>query len=263
MSKWLKDPLWVFIGVGAVLLLIADVWQGDDADRSITVSENDITRLKDQWAMQMRRAPTEEELNGLIEAHIREEVYYREAMRMGLDANDTIVRRRMVQKLTFLTEDIATAAPPEESELNDYYASHTDTYTRPARISFRHRYFSVDRREDALADAENALKDPAVEGDPFMLQRVYAERSEREIGDLFGRQFAEDLFALQGEGWLGPIRSAYGWHAVLIENRLPQAVIPFEEARERVRTDYQMQQRKDANARYYETLLEQYQIERP
>ncbi len=261
--RWFKDPLWVFLVVGAVLLVAAELLPGEDADRDIAITENDITRLKDQWAMQMRREPTDDELRGLIDAHVREEVYYREAMRMGLDANDTIVRRRLVQKLTFLTEDVATAAQPEPAAVQDYYASNLATYTRPERISFRHRYFSVDRRENAEADAEAALTDESVTGDPFMLQRAYAERSEREVGDLFGRQFAEDLFALEGDGWLGPVRSAYGWHLVKIEGRLPEAVMPLEEVRERVTSDLQMSKRKAANERFYEALLEQYNIERP
>ena len=261
--RLLKDPLWIFLIVGALLLVAAEYFTGEDADRTILVTENDITRLKDQWAAQMRREPTADELNGLIDAYIREEVYYREAMRMGLEANDTIVRRRMVQKLTFLTEDVATAAPPEEAALQDFYASNIDTYTRPERLSFRHRYFSVDRRENAEADAIAALENAEIAGDPFMLQRAYAERSEREIGDLFGRQFAEDLFALSGGGWLGPVRSAYGWHLVQLEGRLPQAEIPFEEVRERVTADFQMNQRKAANERYYEALRNQYEIDRP
>ncbi len=263
MNKWYRDPLWVFLVAGILLLLASQFWSGDDEDLRIEVSENDVNRLKDQWSAQMRREPTDEELDGLIDAHLREEVYYREAQRMGLDANDTIIRRRLVQKLTFLTEDVATAAPPEQAALQDYYADNTDRYTRPERISFRHRYFSVDRRENAEQDAQAALSDEDSAGDPFMLQRAYAERSQREIGDLFGRQFATDLFALKGEGWLGPVRSAYGWHVVSIEKRLPEAQIPFEEVAERVTTDYQMKQRKEANERYFEALLDQYTITRP
>ena len=122
--------------------------------------------------MQMRRPPSPQELSGLVDQYIREEIYYREARRMGLDANDTIVRRRMVQKLTFLTEDVATAAPLEETALKAYYDENIDEYRLPERISFKHRYFSSDRREDAEADARTALDDTEVTGDAFMLQLV-------------------------------------------------------------------------------------------
>ena len=263
MTSWFKDPLWVFLVIGAALLLAAELWSGDDADQTVVVGEADIARLNAQWQTQMRRAPSETELAGLIEAFVREEIYYREAQRLGLDQNDTIVRRRLVQKLTFLTEDVATAAEPEEAALQDHYAANEARYTQPERVSFRHRYFSVDRRETAEQDAIAALSDPEIAGDPFMLQRAYAERSEREIGDLFGREFAAALFAITGTGWQGPIRSAYGWHLVSIEARLPEAVMPFAQVRDKVKADLQMARRKDANERYYESLLDRYEVQKP
>lgn len=263
VMKWLKDPLVAFLAVGALLLLASQQFNDTPDDYRIIITPAEITRLSDQWQMQMRRAPTQEEMDGLIDSFIQEEIYYREAMRMGLDADDTIVRRRLVQKLTFLTEDIATAAAPDEAALRDYYDSHTADYTQPPRISFVHRYFSVDRREQAEADAKAALANAADEGDPFMLQKSYAQRSEREIGDLFGRAFATELFALDGEGWLGPVRSAYGWHVVRIEEKLTEDLVPFAEVKERVLADWQMQARKAANDAWYKDLKSRYTIEWP
>ena len=140
--------------------------------------------------MQMRRPATKQELGNLTEQLIREEIYYRGAMRLGLDQNDTIVRRRMVQKLTFLTENIATTDIPDEPALKDYCDENTEEYRPPKRYSFQHRYFSSDRREDAQEDAKISLLNNKDLGDPFMLQKTYSKRSEREIGDLFGREFS-------------------------------------------------------------------------
>lgn len=258
--RFLRDPLVAFLAAGAVLLLASRWWSGSDTSERIVVSDGVRARLSDQWQMQMRRLPTAEELAGLVDAFIREEIYYREAMRMGLDADDTIVRRRLVQKLTFLTEDIATAAQPDDATLLAWYDAHPDACSRPPRMSFEHRYFSVDRRENAQEDATAALADATQAGDPFMLQRSYAQRAEREIGDLFGRTFASELFTLEPGDWQGPIRSAYGWHLVRISEKLPAARIPFAECRDRVLADLQMQARKEANDAYYQELLSRYTV---
>ncbi len=258
--KFLSDPLITFLAVGALLLVAGNYWQPDSASFRIDITPAEVGRLADQWQVQMQRPPTAEEMTGLVDAFVREEIYYREAMRLGLDADDTIVRRRLVQKLTFLTEDIATTTPPAEATLEAWYQEHKDLYTQPERFSFTHRYFSVDRRPDAEKDAKAALLDSSIDDDPFMLQKSYAQRSTREIGDLFGRAFAAEMAALLPPDWQGPIRSAYGWHLVRIEERLPAALAPFAQVRDRVLADFQMEARKEANSAYYDTLKSQYTI---
>jgi parvulin-like peptidyl-prolyl isomerase len=263
----LRDPLVIFLLIGALLLIASRWYEGGGVESRIVITAADLNRLSDQWETQMRRPPTDDEMKGLLDSFIREEIYYREAMRMGLDADDTIVRRRLVQKLTFLTEDVATAKAPDEAILREFYVAHPGNYTQPPRISFVHRYFSVDRRAAALADAQAAVKDEALADDPFMLQKSYAQRSEREIGDLFGRPFAAELFALGADsesgGWLGPLRSAYGWHVVRVEEKLGAEMQPFETVRDRIVADWQMQARKAANDAYFESLQSRYAIELP
>ncbi|XOV82262.1 MAG: peptidyl-prolyl cis-trans isomerase [bacterium] len=258
---WYKDPLLFFLLIGAAIYALSQWALGQDEAYQIVIGNQDLQRLNDQWFMQMRRPPSEQELAGLVEQFIKEEIYYREAMRLGLDANDTIVRRRMVQKLTFLTEDIATSATFTEADLQTFYNNNLDNYRLADRFSFKHRYFSVDRRADAYKDAGAALLDTQISGDPFMLQREYAMRSEREVGDLFGREFAAQLAALEpGESWQGPLRSAYGWHVVLLINKAPATVQAFADVRERVLNDAQQAARDAANTRYYEELRAQYSI---
>lgn len=264
MMSWLKDPLLVFLIAGAAIFTFAGFGADDPISWEVNVTEADLQRLNDQWQMQMRRPPTEREMEGLVEQFLREEIYYREARRLGLDLNDTIVRRRMVQKLTFLTEDIASAAPADEAALRAHYEANRDDYRVPERYTFRHRYFSSDRRENAEQDARDALDDPASEGDPFMLQRSYAQRSTREIGDLFGRDFADAIAGLQpAETWQGPVQSAYGWHAVLLTSTAPSHVQPFDAVAERVRVDVQQARRKAANEAYYADLKARYDITFP
>ena len=264
MKSFLKDPLVLFLALGVLIFWIAAIGLGDDGDNLIEVGEPDLNRLNDQWQAQMGRPPTPQELDGLVEQFIREEAYFREAKRMSLDQGDIIVRRRLVQKLRFLTEDIATGQAPAESELLAYYEENADRYRRPTRYTFNHRYFSTDRREDALADARAALAEGNAAGDPFMLQRSYAARSAREIGNLFGTAFAEALAALDPEdGWQGPIRSAYGWHLVHLEARLPDYLPAYAEVANQVSGDFNMERRERANEAYYENLLERYEVRRP
>ena len=260
----LKDPLVLFLALGMVIFWIAAAGVGDDSDSLIEVGQPDLVRLNDQWQAQMGRPPTPEELNGLVEQYIQEEVYFREAQRLSLDEGDIIVRRRLVQKLRFLTEDIATGQPPSTADLRAYFDANAERYRQPERYSFSHRYFSTDRREDARADAAAALIDPGIAGDPFMLQRSYAARSAQQIGNLFGTAFAEQLAALEpDERWQGPIRSAYGWHLVQLDERLPELLPPADEVANQVASDLNMERREQANAAYYQNLLERYEVRRP
>ena len=260
-KRWLRDPLLAFLALGVAVFATSALLGDTSEAQTIRVDQAEINRLQEQWRAQLGRAPSEDELKGLIEQFIREEIYYREALRLSLDQGDVIVRRRLVQKLSFLTEDIATSQPPSEAEQRAFFESNPERYRLPARYSFRHRYFSSDRRADAQGDARAALADPSLPADPFMLQRAYAERSLREIGDLFGRDFADALAALQpGPDWQGPLRSAYGWHLVQVEKALPEAPQPFAQVAARVANDLDAQRRQDANAAYYEELRSRYQV---
>ncbi len=264
MKKWLKEPLIAFLALGALIFGLANFVGEPAANQVVEVDQAEINRLIEQWRAQMGRAPSEAELDGLVEQFLREEIYYREALRLSLDQGDVIVRRRLVQKLTFLTEDLATSQPPTQAELRAFYQTNLGRYELPKRFSFLHRYFSVDRRDDAQADAVAALADPSISGDPFMLQRAYAERSERKIGVLFGRGFAASVAALTpSPDWQGPIRSAYGWHLVRLEQIQPSRLPPFEDMAVRVAADLNAQHREDANRAFYEQLRSRYQVLRP
>ncbi len=264
----IREPLFWFFLVGVALFVLERVINTEDADALIEISPQVETRIADQWQTQLGRAPTAEEQQGLIDQWLKEEIYYREAKRLNLDDNDTIVRRRLVQKLTFLTEDLATAVEPTDAELEDFFADRKEQYAEPARYSFEHRYFSADRRPQAQADAAQALaeltdQDAEGVGDPFMLQSAFAERSQRQIADLFGRGFAEALVNLDTQGWAGPIQSAYGWHLVQLQAQSSARLLPLDEVRARVLADYTLERRAQANDAYYQQLRSRYRITKP
>ena len=266
LFRGFKDPLWVFLLFGGLLFGIAAT---QDDPRIIRVTEGDVQRIVEQWQQQMRRDPTAAERASLINQFIRDEAYYQEALALKLDAGDTIVKRRLIQKLSFLTEDLVGTATPDEATLRAFHAKHQDNYRTPEQFSFSHIYFSADRPAESPAQraevlAAKAVEDPSLDGDPFMLQRKYARRSTREIGDLFGRAFAKNLAELPvQEDWQGPLRSAFGWHAVQLVNREPASPLAFDQVREKVIVDWKQEQLKRANDAYLENLLATYSIQLP
>jgi peptidyl-prolyl cis-trans isomerase C len=272
LAAILREPLVYFLLAGAALFAIG-VATGVEDEQRIVVTDTERTRMIDQWQAQMGRLPTDEELEALIEQWIREEIYYREAIATGLDRDDVIVRRRLAQKLAFLSEDLAAAQTPEEQALREWYQAHAERYAEPERLTFSHRYFSTERRADARADAlavlaaaaparTNADAAFAEAGDPFMLQRHYADRSQREIAELFGREFAAALLDLAEGAWEGPVRSAYGWHLVILEKRSPPRQVTFEEAAPRVLADYKLHARTQASDAFYQSLRARYEVVR-
>ena len=261
-----REPLVYFLAAGAVLFWLWSWRAASDDSYRIEVDAQERARLAAQWQAQMGRAPTTAEQQGLVDQFVREEIYYREALRMGLDEDDVIIRRRLAQKLTFLTEDIATAGEPAPATLRAHYEDNLPRYRSVERFSFEHRYFSAERHEDAQArahqtiDALNQDTSPAFSPDPFMLQAQFEQRSVAEVASLFGGEFAQGLASLNTGVWDGPVRSAYGWHAVRVTHREPARQLAFDEVDKRVARDFADHQRDNANRRYYESLRSRYQV---
>jgi|TARA_B100000315_G_C14595817_1_gene599185 hypothetical protein len=264
------EPLFWFLLAGA-LLFLADTWLGGSTDRPflIEVSSGQIQSLEDKWRLQMGRPPTERELSSLIEDRVREEVLYREAIELGLDREDTIIRRRLAQKMSFLMEDTVRQEPASETSLAEFFAAEGQDYAVPALFSFSHIYFSgtgpetVARARAALAEIV-AGGDSGDLGDPFMLSRSYAVRSLEDIGRLFGSDFATALGSLSpGEQWQGPISSSYGAHLVQLAIRRDAVMPKLADVIDRVRLDYQAEQRRKANEASYREMRARYQVALP
>jgi hypothetical protein len=273
ITTWLREPLVQFIALGVALFALYGVIGGRDsdggADKRIDVTQTEIDWLTERWTRQWQRAPTETELNGLVESYVREEVLYREALAMGLDRDDVVVRRRMVQKLELLTE--AVLAPPTEEQLRAYFQENLDRYRIPERRSFSHIYFNADQRGDAVfAAAERVLEQlgttpqPPIRaperGDRFLLQYDYRAHSQVEVERLFGRRFAAALFEVEPESWQGPIQSGYGLHLVYVSGVSPEAVPDFEAVRNRVLVDYETRQRREIKEALYRSLSSGYEV---
>ena len=268
----LREPLLHFLLAGALLFAVDAVLResGAPSDQAITITAAEIDGLRMQWAKQYQRPPGPAELQGLVDARVREEVLYREALAMGLDQDDSIVRRRMAQKLEFLIEDLALARERSEAELGAFFEARRESYREPARVSFSLVYFSPDRRGGAAeAAASLVLADlrpdalPAVaadQGDRFMMGESYHEQRPQDIEAVFGPEFAQALLKIEPGGWSGPIASAYGWHLVRIEARSDSRLPTLDEVADRVRDDWSREQRRQANEAVFERLAARYEL---
>jgi hypothetical protein len=274
VRRWLREPLLHFLLLGAALFAGYGYLQSGGAaesSRQIVVSVDELGQLYTYFEAQWHRAPTPEELERLVENNVQEEVLYREALAMGLDKNDTIVRRRMAQKMQFLAEDVATAHEPSTDELRTWFDANTEKFALPGRVTFRHLYFSPDRRgprahENAMSalarlagqpeDSERAVSI----GDPFMFQEYYADRTSEQLAKDFGPQFAQAVVHLAPGSWEGPIESGYGWHLVFVSSLASGRNPAFEEVEADVKTAWLVEQKQVAWRKAYEAMRAKYTV---
>jgi peptidyl-prolyl cis-trans isomerase C len=223
---------------------------------------------------QGRPAPTIEQIRNLLEARIREEVLYREALAMGLDKDDIIVKRRMLQKMDFLAEDLSDLREPSREELQAWFNNNAQRFAYPPRISFRHLYFSFDKHGANTAEAAAAaLKqiagkpanspDTAALADPFMFRDYYADRSPDQVGSEFGGKFERSVFELMPGSWLGPLESGFGWHLVFVDSLTPGRVPEFAEVESEVKSEWIKDQRAEFKRKAYEAMKARYEIVLP
>ncbi len=267
--KWHREPLVHFLLLGALLFavfaLINDETASVDTKR-IQVTAADIERMAQGWEKRWNRPPTVRELKGLIDGHIREEVLYREGLALGLDQNDTIIRRRLMQKMEFLSNDLAELNEPDEAELKQYLLDNQEKYQLPAQVSFTHVYFSLDKRGGRAIDDAKSLKAELTAltapeaGDSFMLPSDYEKETPFEVERLFGKDFSDQLFQSEINGWQGPIESGYGLHLVRIHEKTEPQMPELASVIDKVRTDWMFEQRKRMNEEIYERFKERYEI---
>jgi peptidyl-prolyl cis-trans isomerase C len=275
IGRWLREPLLHFLLLGVALFAVNGYVHrgsvGVESSKEIALTLDDLRQLDIYFESQWRRQPTPEEFGRLVENKVQEEVLYREALAMGLDKDDTIVRRRMAQKMQFLAEDVAAAHEPTTAELKTWYEKNSEKFALPSRATFRHLYFSFDRRgQRAHDDAVEALAKVAGQpedsklaaslADPFMFQDYYGDRASAELAKEFGPTFAQGLFQLKPGSWQGPIESGYGWHLVWIESITPGRIPAFEEVEPDVKTAWLADQKEQAWRKAYEAMRAKYTV---
>ncbi|WP_017665985.1 peptidyl-prolyl cis-trans isomerase [Porphyrobacter sp. AAP82] len=257
LEGWAREPLVHFLGLGA-LLYVALTWGGappDPASRVITVDVAQKAQLALGFERVMGRAPTDAELDERIARYVREEVLYREALRLGLDAEDAVVRQRMVAKMDLTAGGAAELAEPDEAALRAFYKANRARYAGSQVVSFEQKLFS-----NASA-ARAALAASARPGEPSSLPGTMSGTPMREIAARFGQQFAEGLEGLRVDGqWQGPIPSGFGWHIVRVTGRAEEAP-DFDTLRPRLANDWRADQIARRKQRAYDILRSAYRID--
>jgi hypothetical protein len=265
-----REPLVHFLAIGAALFVANAVINGPDRNptgNSIVITQGQVNQLIESYFLLAGRPPSPVELQALVDDYITEEVDYREAIAMGLDADDTIVRRRMRQKLEFLVEDADASEAPTEDQLRTMLAEQADRYRLPERRAIRQALASADARgAGARAEADRMLEklragaDPEKLGDPSMLPAALPLTTREGAANLFGEDFASAVFAYQGTGWFGPVASPFGQHAVLVMEVEPGRAAALEEVRDKLHSDWIESRRDKARDDAQARMRARYQI---
>ena len=269
MKSLLRSPLLHFVVLGVLVFAVYTRFgsRTETESKEIVVSAQQIELLQSLWERQWRRPPTPQELDGLIQSFVREEVLYREAVAMGLDRDDTVVRRRLAQKIEMVAQDLASQIEPSEQELQTFYEEHPEIFEVPPLITLTHVYINLDRHgEKSFAVADRVLGqlreggNPGELGDRFMLQRDYLRKSPAEVARHFGGQFADAVFELEAGEWQGPVQSGYGLHLVLVDGLEESYLPPMEDVRGDVRDEFLSYRRREVDELFYNRLRENYRV---
>jgi peptidyl-prolyl cis-trans isomerase C len=276
MNRFVREPLLHFLLLGAVLFGVyayADRGHGGvEQSNQIQLTIDDLSQLVLVFKSQWRRDPTPEQLRELVEDRVLEEVLYREALALGLEKDDTIVRRRMAQKMQFLAEDTAAAHEPTSEELGTWFEANREQFALPPRVSFRHLYFSPDRRgeharDDAVATLTKLAGQPEdsnlAVADLFMFQEYYRDRAPDFLAKEFGPNFALAVAKMSPGSWQGPFESGLGWHLVFIDTLITGRVPAFEEVETEVRQAWLAEQKAQAWQKAYRDMRAKYTVRLP
>lgn len=269
-----REPLVHFLIAGAVIFTIYG-WSGNAVDaesRQIVIGEEQVQRLASMWSQTWQRAPNPKELDGLIRDYIKEEIYYREAKRLGLDEDDTVVRRRLRAKMEFLATSEAENMVPTDETLQAWLDKYPARYATDPVISFDAVYVAVADGDDvARARALQILAqlsaggDPTKLGDTISLPRSMDSASQTSISRQFGEDFGAALVRLPQGQWSGPVASGFGLHLVRINSIDISRKARLAEVRQQVENDWRSATREQREDKAYQALLDSYDIdiERP
>lgn len=268
IKKTLREPLVHFLLIGAALFLVFHFTNGPAGDKPdrIVVTTAQVEQLEYRFSRTWMRPPTEEEMAGLIESHVRDEIYYREAVAMGLDQNDRTIQQRMRLKLEFLLEDLAAVVEPGDDVLTAYLHVHPNQFQVEAQVSFRQVYLNPDKRQDMEADAKSMLvrlkggAAPEKAGDATLLEYEYVQASQSDITRSFGEEFALEVVALEPGEWDGPFYSQFGGHLVMVKEHWDARLPELTDIRDQVEREYLALRREELKDDAYQKLRAGYEV---
>ena len=268
LSRLWREPLLHFLLIGAALFLFYEVVGTDNGEvpaKRIHVNSGQVAQLAANFERSRMRQPTQDELDAMVESHVREEIFYREAMAMGLDQNDPMVRRRMRMKLEFMLEDLS-GQDASDAALSEFLKQNPDRFREEPKVSLRQVYIDPDQRPDLENDAMQLLGmlnkggDPEALGDRTLVPRTYQLASQSIIARDFGDEFAREVVSLPTSDWGGPLYSPFGAHLVKLDARVDARLPELTEIRDEVLREYLAEKREEQKNLAYEKLREGYEV---
>ncbi|MCV3243438.1 peptidylprolyl isomerase [Mesorhizobium sp. ZC-5] len=264
--KLLREPLLHFLTIGAVLFGVYQFSDAGDepASDEIIVSAGQIRSIAAIFSQTWQRPPNAKELDALVDEHIRDEVLYRQGVAMGLDKDDTVIRRRIRQKMEFVA-DMTADVEPTEAELKAFVAEHPEWFRSEARFSFEQVYFpagvpNAERLNHVLRDLNAGTVDASSVGSPLMVGTDFRDVSRSAVAKTFGDDFAMGIDRSAPGGWSGPVTSAYGTHLVRVTGRVDAREPPVEEVRDAARREWLHARKVVANEALYQRLRSTYVV---
>ena len=268
MRRLFKEPFVQFIILGALLFAAHSLWAGKKSEaNTIRVSADTVERLKTIYAGEQRRIPNDDDMKALVSAYVEEEALSREAEKLGLGEDDTIIRRRLAQKMRFMTENVGKPVTPKGAVLEVWYQDNLDRFKQASRISFQHIYLSPENNNDIEGRAAK-LREQAISGtewkslgDPFIMSRSLSRVTQKDLERAYGSAFAKAIIALPANEWSTPIESAFGLHIVKISERENGRQPSFEDVRTDVEKDWLDETQRTENAQKINDIVAKYNIE--
>ncbi len=271
LQALLREPLMHFLLIGAALFFVFDqVGDPVEVDNRIIISQADLDILANDWLRRTGRPPSPQQVEQQLRQYIREQVLSREAVNLGLDRDDVIIRRRLAQKMQFLFDDLGQVPDPTDADLNVFMSKHVERFTLPATLSFSHIFLDPDSRGEAIqAQAQqlisrlqesNAVVDTSELGDPILLPLQFDIQTRLQISNLFGDEFAGQVYSLPVNRWSEPVASGYGLHLVYVHSRTAARVQPLAEVRQSIIRQWQTAKQQELNDLFYQGIQQRYEI---
>jgi len=270
MHKFLREPVVHFAVLGVLLFVYFKMTNDDPPEFGpstvIVVTEPEVLQIIARFGSVWRRGPTVQELESLIDGAVREEILVREALELGLDQGDAIIRNRLRLKMQFLTDSIAQALEPDDAALLAYMDAKPGDFLRPGLLAFEQVYLgeTVTDQDAATVLARLAAgEDPSTLGQRSLLPASSQHVTQMQVDAAFGVGFFAGIDqAVTGE-WSGPYRSGYGAHLVRITDRQEPSMPELSAVREKVLLDWRRSRATDLVQAQYKVLRERYQVTRP
>ena len=270
MNKYFKDPLIHFIILGVIVFFSHSIWQRNitKSEYTINVTEEEMTRQAKIFTGENRREPTNDDIKALLYSYIEERVLMREAERLGLGEDDTIIRRRLAQKMRFIIEDIDTLRNLRSEELKAWYSQNISRFIIPEKRSFMHVYISPEANGGETTKVASEILTKIISkpesweelGDPFILKRSFKLSSLNEVNRNFGNRFSKSVFSITDKEWVGPIESAYGLHIVKVDKIVSEVIPEFEDIEDAILSQWKEEERRRVNKDALAKIIDKYKI---